>query len=98
MSRPISAIWLGIAHRRQVEQLLDADGRRALANRLDLALQQRPDLLRLLRQIDAELARRRAAAGERLRNAAHDEQHVRLDRVQMRAVDQRGRVRRAPAR
>ena len=72
----------GVLHRGQVEQLLDADRGGALANRLDLALQQRADLLGLLGQIDAELARRRAAARERLRNSAHDEQHVRLDRVQ----------------
>ena len=37
--------------------------------------------------------RRGAAARESLRNSAHDEQHVGLDRVQMRAVDQRRGVR-----
>ena len=70
-----------ILHRGEVEQLVDADRSRSREDDLGLGLQQRPNPLAILGEIHVEHARGLAAAGERFRNSAHDQEHVRLDRV-----------------
>src|SRR6185369_14684608 len=57
-----------------------------------LLLQARAHLLALLGKVDPIEPRGLAAARERGRDPAHDQQHARLDRVQLRAVDQRAGV------
>ena len=80
---------VGILHGREIEQVLDADGRRLLENRSDLALQQLSNPVGIVGPIDAEQPNGLAAARERFGNAAHDQQHVRLDAVQVRPIRER---------